>query len=87
MKQEKAPVRAAIGDINGDSINDIVVTNYNDKSISIFYMNKNGVAESNIIKVGNRPDGVAIHDMNRDGKNDIIVSNYDDNTIMVLFKK
>ena len=87
FKTGKSPSRVAIGDISGDGINDIVVTNYNDKSISIFYMNKNGVAESNIINVGNRPDGVAIHDMNRDGKNDIVVSNYDDNTIMILFKK
>jgi hypothetical protein len=87
FKTGKSPSRIAIGDISGDGINDIVVTNYNDKSISIFYMNKNGVAESNIINVGNHPDGVAIHDMNRDGKNDIVVSNYDDNAIMILFKK
>ncbi len=83
----KSPSRVAIGDIDGNAINDIALTNYNDKSISIFYMDKSGVAESKIIKVGNRPDGIAIHDMNGDGKNDIIVSNYDDNTIMILFKK
>ena len=87
FKTGKSPSRVAIGDISGDGINDIVVTNYNDKSISIFYPDKNGVAESDIINVGNRPDGVAIHDMNRDGKNDIVISNYDDNTIMVLLKK
>lgn len=83
----KSPSRVAIGDISGNGINDIVVTNYNDKSISIFYMDKNGVAESKMIKAGNRPDGVAIHDMNKDGKNDIVISNYDDNTIMILYKK
>ena len=31
----KSPSRVAIGDINGDSINDVAVTNYNDKSITI----------------------------------------------------
>ncbi|MEP6950284.1 MAG: VCBS repeat-containing protein, partial [Ginsengibacter sp.] len=87
FKTGKSPSRVAIGDINGDGISDIVATNYNDKSISIFYMNKNGVSESNIINVGNRPDGVAIHDLNGDGKNDIVVGNYDDNDIMILFKK
>lgn len=87
FKTGKSPSRVAIGDISGNGINDIVVTNYNDKSISIFYMDKRGVAESEIIKVGNRPDGVAVHDMNRDRKNDIIISNFDDNTIMVLFRK
>jgi FG-GAP-like repeat len=83
----KSPSRVAINDMNGDGINDIVVTNYNDKSISIFYMNKEGVAGSHIIKVGNHPDGVDIHDMNLDGKKDIVVSNYDDNTVMILFNK
>lgn len=87
FKTGKSPGRVAIGDISGNGINDIVVTNYNDKSISMFYMDKSGVAESQIIEVGNRPDGVAIYDMNRDGKNDIIISNYDDNNIMILFKK
>jgi FG-GAP-like repeat len=87
FKTGKSPGRVAIGDINGDGMNDIVVTNYNNKSISIFYMNKNGVADRDIINVGNHPDGVAIHDMNSDGKKDIIVSNYDDNNIMVLLKK
>jgi len=87
FKTGKSPSRIAIGDISGDGINDIVVTNYNDKSISVFYMAKNEAPAGNIIIVGNRPDGVAIHDMNRDGNNDIIVSNYDDNTIMILFKK
>jgi len=50
-------------------------------------MNGNGVAESNVISVGNHPGGVAIHDLNKDGKNDIVVSNYDDNAIMILFRK
>ncbi len=87
FKTGKSPSRIAIGDINGDGINDIVVTNYNDRSISIFYMSRNGVAGSPIIPVGSHPDGVAVYDMNRDGKGDIIVSNYDDNTITVFFKK
>jgi FG-GAP-like repeat len=83
----KSPSRVAIGDIDGDGINDIVVTNYNNKSISIFYMSRQGLSKSRIINVGSRPDGVAIQDMNNDGKNDIIVSNYDDNAIMILFNK
>ncbi|HEY4936939.1 MAG TPA: VCBS repeat-containing protein, partial [Puia sp.] len=68
----KSPSRLAIGDLNADGINNIAVTNYNDKSISVFYMNKSGVA---------------IQDLNGDGKNDIVVGNYDDNTLMILFQK
>jgi FG-GAP-like repeat len=82
----KSPSRVAIGDLNGDGINDIAVTNYNDKSVTLFYMNKSGVYGDTLLTVGNRPDGIAIGDMNADGKNDIIVSNFDDHTIMVFFK-
>ena len=86
FKTGKSPSRVAIADKSRDGIIDVVVTNYNDRSISIFYVNGDGVTGSNILNVGKRPDGIAIHDLNEDGKNDIIVSNYDDNTIMVLFK-
>jgi FG-GAP repeat. len=77
----------AIGDIDGNGIADIAASNYNDKSISVFFMNKNGVMSSKVIKVGNRPDGIAINDLNGDGKGDIVVSNYDDNTINILLSK
>ena len=81
----KSPSRVAIGDLNNDGISDIAVTNYNDKSITVFYMNKKTVAEIKTIATGNKPNGITIHDMNGDGKNDIIESNSDDNNIMILF--
>ena len=83
----KSPSRLAIGDIDGNGIADIAVTNYNDKSISVFFMSKNGVMSSKVIQVGNRPDGIAISDLNADGKGDIIVGNFDDNTINILLSK
>jgi hypothetical protein len=83
----KSPSRLAIGDIDGNGIADIAVSNYNEKSISVFFMNKNGVISSKVIEVGNRPDGIAISDLNGNGKGDIVVSNYDDNTINILFSK
>ena len=76
----KSPSRLAIGDIDGNGIADIAASNYNDQSISVFFMDKNGVMSSKVIKVGNRPDGIAINDLNADGKGDIVVGNYDDNT-------
>jgi len=81
----KSPSRLAIGDLNGDKINDIAVTNYNDRSITIFYMGKAGVEKIKTIPVGSRPDGICIRDLNNDGKNDIAVSNFDDGTIMLFF--
>jgi VCBS repeat protein len=83
----KSPSRLAIGDIDGNGIADIAASNYNDQSISVFFMNKTGVMSSKVIKVGNRPDGIAINDLNGDGKGDIVVSNYDDNTINILLSK
>ena len=83
----KSPSRLAIGDIDGNGISDIALSNYNDKSISVFFMNKKGVMANKVIQVGNRPDGIAIGDLNADGKADIVVSNYDDNTINILLSK
>ena len=85
FKTGRSPSRLAIGDLNGDGINDIALTNYNDKSISIFYMGTNSVRSTTTIAVGNHPDGISIHDLNGDGKNDILVSNFDDGNIMVFF--
>jgi FG-GAP-like repeat len=83
----KSPSRVAIGDLNNDGVNDIAVTNYNDKSICVFYMAKNGVQKNQTIQVGNRPDGIAMQDLNDDRKKDIVVCNFDDNTITILFSK
>jgi hypothetical protein len=83
----KAPSRVAIGDLNGDGIPDIVVTNYRSNSITVFIMNKSGVASSYTVSVGANPDGVAIADLNRDGKGDVIVSNSGDNFIDILLSR
>jgi len=87
FKTGLGPTRVAIGDLNGDSINDIVVTNYKNDNISIYYMGKKGLLSSATIPIGNQPDGLAIHDMDGDGKNDIILSSYANNCIYILFNK
>lgn len=83
----KSPSRLAIGDLNGDGINDIAVTNYNDKTITIFFMNRTGVASMATIAAGNHPDGICIADLNKDGKNDIAVTNQGDGTVMIFLNK
>lgn len=87
FKTGKSPGRLAIADLNNDGIKDIAVTNYNDKSITLFYMSKTDVHKSQTIQVGNHPDGIAIQDFNGDEKKDILVSNFDDNTITILLSK
>jgi hypothetical protein len=81
------PTRVAIGDLNGDGINDIVVTNYKSQNISVYYMGKSGLLSSTTMQLTNHSDGIAIHDMDGDGKNDIIVSSSADNNISILFSK
>jgi hypothetical protein len=80
----KSPSRLAIGDLDGDGIDDIAVTNYNDKSITIFYMGMEGVRRSQTLPAGNQPDGIAIADLNGDGKKDIVVGNQEDGTIIIF---
>jgi hypothetical protein len=81
------PSRVAIGDLNGDGISDIVVTNYKSNSITVFMMKKNMVASSYTVPVGSKPDGVAIADLNGDGKGDIVVANSGDNYITLMLSK
>jgi len=83
----KSPSRIAIGDLNGDGIDDIAVTNYNDKTVTIFLMNRSGVAATMTIQAGSHPDGICISDLNKDGKNDIAVTNQGDGTVMILLNK
>jgi len=81
------PTRVAIGDLDGDGMPDIAVTNYNSHNITLFYMNKQGLVSSEEIPVSNHADGIAIHDLNGDGMNDLVLSNGEGNSIMVLLHK
>ena len=81
------PTRVAIGDLDGDKIDDIAVTNYKDNTITIFYMGTKGVKRTKTLRVGNHPDGICIKDLNGDGKNDIAVGNQDDGTVTLLLQQ
>jgi hypothetical protein len=81
----ESPSRVAIGDLNGDGIKDIAVANYKSNNITVFIMNKHGVAASYTIKTGTFPDGIAIADLNGDGKGDIVVSNSGKYYINIIF--
>ena len=84
----KIPNRIAIGDINGDSVNDIVTSDNDNNKIYLFLMNKNGtVLSSSPIIVGNHPKGIAIADLNGDGKGDIAVCNNNDDDISIILSK
>lgn len=84
----KIPSRIAIGDINGDGVNDIVTSDNDSNKIYLFLMNGNGsVISSKTINVGNHPKGVAIADLNGDRKGDVVVCNQLDNNISIIISK
>jgi hypothetical protein len=84
----KIPNRIAIGDVNGDSVNDIVTSDNDGNKIYLFLMNKNGSVPSSLpIIVGNHPKGVAIAHLNGDEKGDIVVCNQLDNEISIIISK
>ena len=84
----KIPNRIAIGEVNGDGVNDIITSDNDDNKIYLFLMNKNGtVLSQSFIIVGNHPKGIAIADLNSDGKGDIVVCNQLDNDISIIISK
>ena len=84
----KIPNRVAIGDVNGDGVNDIVTSDNEGNKIYLFLMNRNGSAlQGSPIVTGNHPKGLYIADLNSDGKGEIIVCNNADNDISIIFRK
>lgn len=84
----RIPNRVAIGDVNGDGVADVAVTNTGSNDVTLFLMSDKGkVAASSAIAVGRSPKGIAIGDLNGDGKADIVVANNGDDNIAVLLSK
>ena len=84
----KIPNRIAIGDVNGDGVNDIVTSDNDSKNIYLFLMTKNAtVLSESAITVGNHPKGIAIADLDGNGKDDIVVCNNMDNDISIILGK
>jgi uncharacterized protein YjdB len=83
------PEAVAIGDVNGDGKNDVVMTTSyyfdpaNDYMLFVFLQNSTGGLEQPLKYPANgKPYSVDIGDLNNDGKNDVVVGN---NTNIELF--
>lgn len=75
----------ASGDVNGDGIPDLVVTNGASNNISVLLGAGNGrfTATQNFA-TGNGPMSLALVDLNRDGNLDVVTANNNDGSVSVL---
>ena len=84
------PVSVAEADLNGDGLPDLIVSNFNDATVSVL-LNTTApgatlpsFATQQTFATGSQPAGVMAVDVNGDGKPDLIVVNDGGNTVSVL---
>jgi FG-GAP-like repeat len=78
----------AVGDLNGDNNLDVVATNPQHHSVSVFLGQANGVLQPGVIlevgvSGGSEPFSAAIGDFNGDGDNDLAVADNRSTTVIV----
>ncbi|MFT3823436.1 MAG: FG-GAP-like repeat-containing protein [Chitinophagaceae bacterium] len=83
-----SPVGLATGDLNGDNLPDIAVTNQQGNTVSVLKNTGTGgsitFAAPAMFSTGNTPGKVALVDIDRDGKQDLVVVNTNGQSFSVL---
>ena len=82
-----APMAAAIGDVNGDGLNDVAVACYGSNEVQVFLATGDNAFETKgvSISVGERPLGIVAADLNGDGKSDLVTANNSSNSISIIY--
>jgi hypothetical protein len=84
-----SPVSVAIGDVNGDGLNDVAVTNMTGNSVSVLLGDRNGMKpmRGSPLPAGRDPEFIALGDLNGDGKADIVVAETEGNVVRIIISK
>src|SRR5712692_2412997 len=79
------PVSVAVGDFNGDGVQDLAVANANSNNVSVLSGNGDGSFRGvQNFAAGSGPRSVAVGDFNGDGVQDLAVANNGSNNVSVL---
>lgn len=79
------PSSVALGDINGDAVLDVVVTNRGSDNVSLLLGNGNGTFKAQTtLSVGKSPASVAVGDLNGDAFPDFVVANSGSDNISIF---
>src|SRR6266704_2040644 len=82
---ETNPISVAVGDFNGDGVQDLAVANFGSNTVSVLLGNGDGTFRSALtVAAGAGPASVVVGDFNGDGVQDLAVANYGSTTVSVL---
>ena len=80
-----SPQSVAVGDFNGDGIEDVVVANGSDQIISTLLGVGDGTFKmQSVTRVSRQPFSVAVGDFNGDGISDVVTAGVDDGEVYIL---
>jgi hypothetical protein len=82
-----SPRHIAIGDINSDGKNELVLANNANKNFAIFNQTPAGrLNYLNAYQTGTNPTGIAIGDVNQDGRNDTVTADFSSGNVSVFLQ-
>jgi len=83
-----APRDLAIGDVNSDGKNEVLLANDGSNNFALY--NQTGAGRLNSLRTystGNAPTGIVVADMNNDGKSDVVTAEKGADTVGVFLQK
>ncbi len=81
-----SPTALAVGDFDGDGLDDIAAANFESKTVTVLRSDgTGGFRIKAILSLPQRPTSLITGDFNRDQKLDLIVTNFDEGRILIFY--